>query len=120
MAVESRQRAGASDPHSGQPILSAGPAPHEADAVLGLLHGRGATAGSILSLHTQMALPTIAALAPQAAGYSWYPHSFLAPIEANQPILDSALHCIESIVDGLLRSGVPSDKIALLGFSQGA
>jgi predicted esterase len=88
--------------------------------VLVLLHGRGATAESILSLHTQMALPTVAAIAPQAAGYSWYPHSFLAPIEANEPFLGSALRCIESIVDGLLGSGLPSDKIVLLGFSQGA
>jgi predicted esterase len=88
--------------------------------VLVLLHGRGATAESILALHGELLLPTIAAVAPQAAGYSWYPHSFLAPIEANQPFLDSALRRIEGIVDQLLDSGVPTNKIALLGFSQGA
>src|SRR3954471_4488364 len=120
MAVESRQRAGASDPHAGQPVATAGPAPRDADAVLVLLHGRGATAESILSLHTQIALPTVAAIAPQAAGYSWYPHSFLAPIETNQPFLDSALRRIESVVGGLLAQGIGSEKLTILGFSQGA
>jgi predicted esterase len=74
----------------------------------------------MLSLYGQLILPTIAALAPQAAGSTWYPHSFLAPIEANQPFLDSALNRIESLVGDLLAREVQSDRIALLGFSQGA
>jgi predicted esterase len=73
-----------------------------------------------LSLYADLALPTVAALAPQAADHTWYPHSFLAPIEANQPFLDSALHRIEDVVSGLLDRGVRSDIIALLGFSQGS
>jgi predicted esterase len=59
-------------------------------------------------------------LAPQAAGYTWYPHSFLAPIDANQPFLDSALRRVESIIDQLIAQGVSSEKIVILGFSQGA
>src|SRR4051812_18351969 len=106
MAVESAQSASASDPHAQQALRRGGPPPGEADAVLVLLHGRGATADSILSLHQQLALPTVAAIAPQAAGYSWYPHSFLAPIEANQPFLDSALRRIESVVGDLLARGI--------------
>jgi predicted esterase len=62
----------------------------------------------------------LAALAPQAAGHTWYPHSFLAPIEANQAYLDSALKKIETIVSDLIDRGVPSERIAILGFSQGA
>jgi predicted esterase len=62
----------------------------------------------------------VAALAPQAAGSTWYPHSFLAPLEANQPFLDSALRRLESMVAGLLARGIPSNRVALLGFSQGA
>jgi predicted esterase len=85
-----------------------------------LLHGRGADAGDILSVYAGLGLRGLAAVAPQAAGNSWYPHSFLAPLEANQPYLDSALRRIESIVADLLRRGVPSEGIALLGFSQGA
>src|SRR4051812_18272590 len=120
MAMVSRQRAGESDPHAKQALIIDGPAPEQAEAVLVLQHGRGATAQSILSVYADLALPMVAAVAPQAAGYSWYPHSFLAPIEANQPFLDSALGRIEGIVSGLLDRGVPSERIALLGFSQGA
>ena len=108
------------DPHAGQPVLTAGPRPEEAAATLIFVHGRGATAESILALHTGLGVEGVAALAPQAAGYTWYPLSFLAPLEANQPFLDSALRRLESLVADLLARGVPSDRIALLGFSQGA
>jgi predicted esterase len=108
------------DPHAGQPILAAGPPPEQAVATLILVHGRGATAESILSLYAELGLGGLAALAPQAAGSTWYPHSFLAPLEANQPFLDSALRRLELLVADLLVRGVPSDRIALLGFSQGA
>jgi predicted esterase len=108
------------DPHAVQPILAAGPDPEQAGATLILLHGRGANADDILSLYAELGLEGLSALAPQAAGNAWYPHSFLAPLEANQPFLDSALRRIETLVSGLLTRGIPSDRIALLGFSQGA
>jgi phospholipase/carboxylesterase len=108
------------DPHAGQPTLTAGPATEQAGGALVLLHGRGATAESILALYSQLRLPQLAAFAPQAAGYSWYPESFLAPLNANQPYLDSALARVEALLSALLVSGMESDRIALLGFSQGA
>jgi predicted esterase len=109
-----------SDPHAGQSVAKAGPAAENADLVLLLLHGRGATAQSMLSLYDALKLEAVSALAPQAAGNSWYPQSFLAPLEANQPFLDSALGRIESLVNDLIADGIPSERIALLGFSQGA
>jgi phospholipase/carboxylesterase len=109
-----------SDPHADQPILSAGAPIVEAELVLILLHGRGATADSILQLYDALELETVAALAPEAAGNTWYPNSFLAPLESNQPYLDSALARIEAIVADLIEGGMPSQRIALLGFSQGA
>src|SRR5262249_23208092 len=108
------------DPHAGQPIMSGGLAPERAEGALVLVHGRGASARSILGLHEEFGLPRIAALAPQAAGNTWYPHSFLAPLEANQPYLDSALRRLETLVSELLGRGLRSERIALLGFSQGA
>ncbi len=120
MKVTQRQPGGASDPHANQPLLAAGPAPEDADGVLVLIHGRGATAQSILSLHDELAVERLSALAPEAAGHSWYPHSFLAPLEANSPYLDSALRRIETILTDLLACGIASRRIALLGFSQGA
>jgi phospholipase/carboxylesterase len=109
-----------SDPHASQPIISAGPSPEDAAATLILLHGRGATAQSILSLYEELGLSALAALAPQAAGNTWYPYSFLVPLEANQPYLDSALAKVSSIVDDLIERAIPAERIAIMGFSQGA
>ena len=108
------------DPHAGQPVYSAGPVPEEAAVTLVLVHGRGASAGDMLSLYEALGLDRVSALAPQAAGHTWYPQSFLAPLEMNQPYLDSALRKIDSIVNVLLSRGIPSERIAILGFSQGA
>jgi phospholipase/carboxylesterase len=106
--------------HASQPILNAGPAPQRAAATIVMLHGRGASADDMLSLYDALAVDDLAAVAPQAAGNSWYPNSFLAPIPANQPFLDSALSLVESIVNDLLTGGIDVQRIALLGFSQGA
>lgn len=110
----------ATDPHANGKIVTAGPAIEHADGVIILVHGRGASAESILSLYDHLDAKTFAAIAPQAAGNTWYPYSFLAPIAANQPYLDSALNKLGSLVDDLLNRGVASEKIVLVGFSQGA
>jgi predicted esterase len=118
---DSRHRSGDStDPHGSQPTFTAGPAIEKADLALLLLHGRGASAQDILSVYRALGLDTVSAIAPQAADNTWYPNSFLAPLESNQPFLDSALRRIESLVDSLIARGIQSKRIALLGFSQGA
>src|SRR4051794_3523419 len=109
MTTSRRQPRDPQDPHAGQPTLGAGPRPEEAAATLVLLHGRGGSAEDILSLYTDLGLPGLAALAPQAVGNTWYPNSFLAPLEANQPYLDSALRRIEFLVADLRARGIPSD-----------
>src|SRR5271155_4727856 len=98
-----------SDPHAGQATLTAGPAIENADAALVLMHGRGATAQGILSLYNTLGLETVSAFAPQAVDNTWYPHSFLAPLESNQPFLDSALGRIESIINELLARDLTSE-----------
>ena len=108
------------DPHAGQRVLTAGPSPETAATTIVLIHGRGASADGMLSIVDALGVPNIAAVAPQAAGGTWYPHSFLQPTELNQPYLGSALAKVESVVTDLIARGVPSEKIALLGFSQGA
>src|SRR6267378_4117050 len=104
------------DPHARQLVLTAGPAPEKADGTILLIHGRGASAESILSLYDELGAEGFAAIAPQAAGGTWYPHSFLAPLDANQPYLDSALHRPDSLVADLLARGIPGERIVLLGF----
>lgn len=108
------------DPHAGQPILSRGPAPAAARLVAILVHGRGASAEDILSLTHQLRAKDVAYLAPQAAGGTWYPHSFLAPIAANEPGISSGLSVLSWLVDEAASRGVQADRVVLIGFSQGA
>lgn len=87
------------------------------------IHGRGASADDILSLAREISASgaaDVAFLAPQAASHTWYPQSFLAPIERNEPWLTSALGTIERLVSTLESQRIASDRIGLLGFSQGA
>ncbi|MBA2125911.1 phospholipase [Hyphomicrobium methylovorum] len=91
-----------------------------ARAAVIMIHGRGASAGGMLGLADAFGTTDVAYLAPQAPHGSWYPYSFLAPLEDNEPDLGQALNTISSAVAGVIRDGIPSDRIVLLGFSQGA
>jgi predicted esterase len=62
----------------------------------------------------------MAQLAPQAAGNTWYPYSFLSPIERNEPGLSSALQVVGDLVAQVEAAGIPAQKIIIGGFSQGA
>jgi predicted esterase len=108
------------DPHAGQAVLRAGPPPEEARLTAILAHGRGAEASDMLGLARELGLADVAFLAPQAAARTWYPYSFLAPIERNEPWLSSALGMLERLLETLAGRGVPASRVALLGFSQGA
>ena len=81
------------NPHAAGELLHAGASVDVASGAVILLHGRGASAGDILSLAVPLARPAVAYLAPQAAGSTWYPQSFLAPREQNEPWLSSAVIC---------------------------
>lgn len=107
-------------PHQTQPVLTAGKGIENATAAMVMIHGRGATAESILSLADELAHPDFAYLAPQAAGNTWYPNRFLAPIASNEPYLSSGLATISQILDRLSEVGIPPERTVLLGFSQGA
>ncbi len=106
--------------HQNQPIRIAGEPLANAQSAMILLHGRGATAESILTLTSELAVPGITYLAPQAVGNTWYPNRFLAPTESNQPWLSSALNVISDLYLGLTQTDLSPERIFLLGFSQGA
>lgn len=110
----------AEDPHRGQAVLERGRALASAAAAVVLLHGRGGSAEDILGLADEFDLPGLAYLAPDAANHTWYPYSFLTPIEQNQPWLDSALRFVSDVVKRAVGAGIPRDKVVLAGFSQGA
>lgn len=107
-------------PHQGQRVLMTGAPLGQARAAMILIHGRGATAESILSLAGELAQSDFAYLAPQAAGHTWYPYGFMSPMEQNQPYLSSALAAVGALVDTVVAEGITHERIVLLGFSQGA
>ena len=98
-------------------IITAGKSVSEAQKVLIMLHGRGATAEDILSLTEYLLIEDFAVLAPQAANQSWYPFSFLSPPQQNEPLLSSALSLLSDIVKYLNDQRIRADNIFFLGFS---
>jgi phospholipase/carboxylesterase len=108
------------DPHHGQPVRITGAPLQRAHAALLMVHGRGARAEDILTLTAQLDLPGFAYLAPQAAGDTWYPNRFSAPLDSNQPWLSSALAFLGAVLTRIGEAGVPPERTLLLGFSQGA
>lgn len=107
-------------PHQGQPVLVVGEPLESARAAMIMIHGRGASAEDILTLVPELNQAGFAYLAPQAAGYTWYPYSFLAPLSSNEPGLSSALAVIASLFERLAEAGIPPERTIILGFSQGA
>lgn len=107
-------------PHAGARVFHAGQPLDKAAAAMIMIHGRGATAESILQLAGDLEHPSFAYLAPQARGNAWYPNSFLAPIHTNEPWLSSALSVVAAMLDYVEEAGIPPERTMLLGFSQGA
>ncbi|MDE1154816.1 MAG: alpha/beta fold hydrolase [Acidobacteriaceae bacterium] len=107
-------------PHGGAPLVWGGAPVASAKGAIVLLHGRGGSAQDILTLGPLLGQPEFALVAPQAAGHTWYPQSFLAPREANEPYLSSALQRVAETVAELEQQGVARDRIVVAGFSQGA
>ncbi|MBF4515539.1 dienelactone hydrolase family protein [Flavobacterium sp. ANB] len=99
-------------------IIKAGKS--NANKALILLHGRGASAHDILSLTSNLNTDDFAFYAPQATNNSWYPQSFLAKPEANEPWLSSALNVVGQVVEEIVKDGISKENIYFLGFSQGA
>jgi predicted esterase len=108
------------DIHKDQPVLTYGTDRESAQLAVILLHGRGASAESMLPLAEEIGVDGAHYLIPQAGQYRWYPQSAFGPIEANEPDLSSALSKIDSIVDSLHADRFQDTQIAIGGFSQGA
>lgn len=111
---------GAATIHQNQPVDVAGVPLEQAKAAMVMIHGRGATAASILTLADAFNAPDLAYLAPQAAGNAWYPQRFVEPVARNEPWLTSALDAVAQVVERIKAAGIPAERILLLGFSQGA
>ena len=118
------------DPHGDQPLVTAGADLDDAAAAVVLVHGRGATARSILGFGEQIAggqtasegttNESVALLAPQADANTWYPNSFLQPVENNEPGRTSGLRAVGRAVEAATDAGIETDAVLVGGFSQGA
>ncbi len=107
-------------PHESGLLLATGRPLAQAAGALILLHGRGATAESILELAPYLPHPDLAYLAPQADDFTWYPYSFLMPTERNEPYLSAALARVAAVVAQVEAAGIPPERLIVGGFSQGA
>ena len=101
-------------------IQAAGKPLKEAKKVLIMVHGRGADARDILGLATHFNVSDYALLAPEATNHTWYPYSFMAKPEQNEPWLSSALDLLKEMLDDVTKQGITAENIYFLGFSQGA
>jgi len=85
-----------------------------------LLHGRGATAESIVSLADYLELADFSIFAPQAAQRTWYPYGFMASDQGNLSALNSSLQQVSLLFQFLIENGKAPEQIYVMGFSQGA
>jgi phospholipase/carboxylesterase len=108
------------DPHREGVVRQFGRPIAAASGAVILLHGRGGSAEDMLTLARDLYLSQLVYLAPEAAGNSWYPNSFLAPVAQNEPWLTSALRKVETTVHMAIDAGISADRVVIGGFSQGA
>ncbi|MEO1449637.1 MAG: phospholipase, partial [Bacteroidota bacterium] len=101
-------------------VVMSGTPVAEAKYAMVMVHGRGASADSILEVASLLEVDSFALLAPQASANTWYPFSFMAPTPQNEPGLSTGLGVIGQIVSDIEEAGIPAENIFFLGFSQGA
>ncbi len=106
--------------HAGQPVVTMGAPLGEGRVVVIAVHGRGAGPANILDLAPAIGNAHVTFLAPAARGGTWYPKGFMAPIEENEPGITSAISVVHALIDEAVAHGVPTERIVLMGFSQGA
>lgn len=92
----------------------------DAGAAAILIHGRGGSAEGMLELARAIGVEDVAWLAPQAEGGTWYPFSFMAALDSNEPWLSASLAVVDGLVGHCGAAGLPPERVALGGFSQGA
>jgi len=100
-------------------VLYQGPLVTKASKALILLHGRGGTAKSILSLANRLCHGDFYIAAPKATNSTWYPYSFMKNEEANEPYLSLSIKGIKELIDQTAKH-IPKNQIYIMGFSQGA
>ena len=104
-----------------EPVSLSGPSLADARRVVVALHGRNATAESVIRrvLEIVGSDPEVAVVAPQARDQAWYTGRYTLPRAELGPALTSALEQTGTVLDRVLAACDPS-RVVLFGFSQGA
>jgi phospholipase/carboxylesterase len=109
------------NPRSATGTVVVGEPLETASVAVVVVHGRDQDPRWMLeNLVWQLDLPRAAYVLPSAVGGSWYPNRFFDRTEDNEPWLGDALARIKAAVALAEDVGVPFERIALAGFSQGA
>lgn len=103
-----------------QHVAQAGLPLDTANKVLVMLHGRGDSATAFIQLANQLQLLDFAIVALQAKQNTWYPYSFLEPLNYNEPQLSNSMFSVNTLLSTLKSQGYTLQDIYMLGFSQGA
>jgi len=106
---------------SASPLLESGASKGEAVLAGILLHGRDRTREEKVVLADSFGVGGIRWLAPAADTGSWYPGRFFEPRAANEPFLTRAIAQCDRVVEEAAEGGrLGADRLAMVGFSQGA
>jgi phospholipase/carboxylesterase len=109
------------NPHRTVPIKVEGAPLESAPVALVMVHGRSLNAAYMReNVAARLGRTDLAYILPEAHDNSWYPESFLRPIEENQPRLNWALERLDDVRKLLTEAAVEDHHVVWLGFSQGA
>jgi phospholipase/carboxylesterase len=120
----------ANNPHLATATQTAGPEPGPEGVVVVVIHGRAQDPAYVRQYivdrlsapHVGVAdvgIREVTFVMPAADGGTWYPQSFLAPSEDNEPYLTWALERLDVLAAELVSIGVPDRRVIWAGFSQG-
>ena len=109
------------DLHLFENTVYAGPELSLAKRAMIFVHGRGDSSDKMVNLANEVVQdPDMALIFPKATNNTWYPKSFMAPTQENEPWLTSALENMAKVVAHIKSGGIQEKNIFILGFSQGA
>jgi phospholipase/carboxylesterase len=111
----------ASNPHFERDLVYVGAPVGDSPLTVVLVHGRGLNPEYMIeNVYERLDRSDLSYLLPAAEGDSWYPASFLAPLEQNEPRLSFALERLRAVHATLTQLGRTDTEIVWMGFSQGA
>jgi len=110
-----------SNPHFEHDLVYAGAAVSESPLTVVLVHGRGLDPNYMIeNVYERLGRDDLSYVLPAAEGNSWYPDTFLQPLERNEPRLGFALERLADVHAMLNQEGRLDTEIVWMGFSQGA